>query len=123
MLVLKPKCAVHDCENRIARGDLCFMHYMRQRRTGELERSRRSKSEGVICDGYAKIFLTKGHEAIVDIDDYERLIKFPWSANVGRQVRAFRMSYRAMIYMHYEVLEIAPSDIPGFEVSLIKEIC
>lgn len=65
------------------------------------------------------IQLTRGYEAQVSPEDYERINSFNWSACVGAQVRAVRQSLRRTIYMQHEVLGIMPWELDGKQIDHI----
>jgi len=68
-----------------------------------------------------QIVLTKGYIAHVDPEDYERINKFKWCANVryNGYVRAARMKDRRIIYMHHEVLGVDSRELNNMEVDHI----
>jgi len=59
------------------------------------------------------ITLTRGYQAQVSDEDYERINSMEWFACVGAQIRAARMTQRQMVYMSHEVLEIMPWNLNG----------
>jgi hypothetical protein len=65
------------------------------------------------------IKLTRGYEALVSNEDFERINLFKWFASVGMQVRAARSDKRKMIYMHHEVLEVDSYLLDNLEVDHI----
>jgi hypothetical protein len=80
------------------------------------------------------IQLTKGYEAIVDDEDFERVNKFKWCAlvrpkiNYVMAVRSIttgkcpitRQRIRRFVYMHHFILEVDPRVIHPLEVDHIN---
>ena len=65
--------------------------------------------------------LTRGYRTLISPEDFDRISRRNWYANVGpNYVRAVRMSKRRMIYMHHEILMITSSDLRGQEVDHIN---
>lgn len=66
---------------------------------------------------YKEIVLTRGHIALVDTEDFDRVNAFNWHANVQilksgiTYVRATRQTKRRNVYLHHQVLNIMPWDL------------
>jgi len=62
----------------------------------------------IIDSETAAIPLTKGYEALVDLEDADRVSKFPWLANEPwpGYVRALRIVNRTSLFMHHFILDI-----------------
>lgn len=56
--------------------------------------------------------LTRGYEAVVDDEDFDRFSDFKWSALVYRdgRVRAFRTVNRSSVYLHREIVSARPGE-------------
>jgi len=56
-----------------------------------------------------EIKLSKGHSALVDEEDYERINQFKWSHAYGYAIRTVRENgINKTIFMHHEVIERMP---------------
>jgi hypothetical protein len=119
-------CLVSDCfERRRASNGYCAKHYVRWRNYGDpLYTARRTEGSSwhKIDDTTAAIELTKGYEALVDLEDAPRIARFAWQANEQKQynyVRAIRTVNNTAIYMHHEVLQVMPWELNGDEIDHI----
>jgi hypothetical protein len=64
-------------------------------------------------ESYRFITLTQGQIAIVDADDFERLVRWPWYAMWNPHTKGFRAARtiaKRPRYMHEEVLGVKPVD-------------
>jgi hypothetical protein len=77
-----------------------------------VDRAYKAKVQFDTClDEVMKIELTKGYVSLVDREDFLRVAKFSWAANVNKQynqVRACRTEQNKMIYLQHEVLNKMP---------------
>jgi hypothetical protein len=116
------KCSVEGCERNENKKGMCGAHYARMWRHGTLELKNRSLQETrrmqkpMITElygerEYAVIDLTKSYQTLIDIEDYPRISKFNWFANVNpRQVRGARQTNGQMIYIQHEIMNTTPRE-------------
>jgi hypothetical protein len=103
-------CKVDGCEDaRRSSNGYCAKHYARWRAHGDPNfalRRHGKQSYRIVDDTTAAIPLTKGYEAIVDLEDAERVSQFPWIANEPSPgyVRAYRMDGKSCIFLHSFIL-------------------
>ena len=111
------KCEMADCSREAVRKTFCWMHYARVIRTGSPEKKERwikERTEINAVSNVAYIGLTKGKQAVVDLEDFERINKHKYHANImsSGKARARRTPASGLaVYMHHDVLGVMPWDL------------
>ena len=105
-------CSVEGCEDpRHSSNGYCRGHYKKWKKYGDpniIRRRAGTQRFKIIDENTAAIPLTKGYEALVDIEDAESVSKFPWLANEPSPgyVRALRVVNRTSIFLHSFLLGV-----------------
>lgn len=112
------KCKVDFCNSKpnISGKGYCRRHYDQIRKYGHVDniRTQNNPNEFVIKNNNIEIVLRDKYSneigrAIVDIDDYEKVLKYKWSLHNKGYVRTFIKT--KPLYLHRYLLELSDDDL------------
>lgn len=107
-------CGISDIDTRIIKskfGTLCRKHYLQMYRHGEIKRTIYDSNIFIKCDDCIKIGLfNKNCElvdyAIINLDDYDLVVKYKWYARRGRHTTyAMTQINGKKIFLHRLILD------------------